>query len=68
MAKRINKYLYLWIVQGYYPYGKWEDIYIGEDKKDARLRLKEYRINESMYSHRMIYRRELNPEYTETKG
>lgn len=62
--KKINKYLYVWIVQGMYSsnYG-WEDVYTGEDYRDARARLKEYRENETNYPHRLIQRREPNPDY-----
>lgn len=62
MAK-INKYLYLFVVQGYYNYYGWEDVCQSEDRKESRANLKDYRINEPQYSHRMIKRRELNPEY-----
>ena len=63
---KINKWLYLWIVQGYYGahYG-WEDVYTGETWADAHDRLKEYRENETMYPHRLIERREPNPEYAQ---
>ena len=56
-----NKYLYLWVIQGYYDsqYG-WEDVDQSENYKDARNNLKLYRENETNYPHRMIQRRELN--------
>ena len=61
---KINKYEYLWIVQGYYgkQYG-WEDVYTAESYREARSILKDYRLNENEYPHRMIHRRELNPLY-----
>lgn len=63
-SKRINKYEYNWIVQQWTgrQYG-WEDVYTGEDRKDARARLREYRENQPEYPARMIQRRELNPDY-----
>lgn len=64
----INKYLYMWIVQGYYaPYG-WEDLTQSESHKETRARLREYRENEPQYPHRMIQRREPNPEWEGTQG
>ena len=59
--KRKNKYLYLWVIQGWYgsQYG-WEDVDQSENWRDARDSLKSYRENETNYSHRMIQRRELN--------
>lgn len=62
--KKVNKYLYLWIVQGNYGdlYG-WEDLTAEDTYKEARMQLKAYRENEPEYRHRLIHRRELNPEY-----
>jgi len=62
---KVNKWLYLWIVQGHYgnQYG-WEDITASENYRSARDNLKDYRANEPGVAHRMIQRRELNPEYT----
>lgn len=62
MAKRINKYLYLWVVQGLY-HTNWEDVTAEETYSEGRQRLKEYRENEPQYLHRIIQRRELNPEW-----
>ena len=58
---KVNKYLYLWIVQGHYgsQYG-WEDLCASENYKEARANLKDYRVNELGVAHRMIQRRELN--------
>lgn len=39
-------------VQGNYGHG-WEDVYTAETRKDARERLKEYRLNEPQYPHRL---------------
>lgn len=62
--KKVNKYLYLWVVQGHYAAGYgWEDLTQSESYKEARADLKDYRINETNYPHRMIHRREPNPEY-----
>jgi hypothetical protein len=61
--KRVNKYLYLLVIQGNYGQG-WEDLCDYEKYKEARADFKEYRISESRYAaHRIIRRRELNPEY-----
>lgn len=64
--KRINKFIYLWVIQGRYPgpYG-WEDVAASECYKEARADLKAYRENEPQYPHRMIRRCEPNPNYTE---
>lgn len=61
--KRVNKYLYLFVIQG--NYGEyWEDLAVYDSYKDARKDFREYRIAESRYArHRIIQRRELNPEY-----
>ena len=61
---RINKYLYLWVVQSYYGdlYG-WEDVTAEDTYTEGRARLREYRENEPQYPHRMIHRREPNPKY-----
>lgn len=53
-----NKYLYLYVVQGFYN-GTWEDETQTESQKEARQYLKEYRQNMPQYAHRIIYRREL---------
>ena len=61
--KRINKYLYLFVVQGDYGYG-WEDLTASESYKSAIADLRAYRKNDSYATgHRIIKRRELNPEY-----
>ena len=59
MGKK-NKYLYLYVIQGNYGCG-WEDVTAEESWKEARTRLKEYRVNEPEYAHRQIERRELRP-------
>jgi hypothetical protein len=60
-----NKYEYLFIIQGLYGAGYgWEDVTAEESSKEARARLREYRENEPEYPHRMIRRREPNPNYT----
>lgn len=64
-TKRINKYIYNnYTIQGYYDsYYGWEDIYHAENHQDAKDRLKEYRKNEPGFSHRIVNRRECNPEW-----
>ena len=61
---RKNKYLYQFVVQGYYGtrYG-WEDLCQSESWKEARADFRSYRENETQYPHRLIERREPNPEY-----
>jgi hypothetical protein len=59
---RVNKYLYLWVVQGNYGHG-WEDINDPESWKEARAHLKETRASKGHpYPSRMVERRVLNPE------
>jgi len=58
--KKRNKYLYLFVVQGFYGYG-WEDLTQSENRTEARDNLKDYRNNEPG-PHRLINRRELNTE------
>ena len=60
---RTTKYLYLYVVQGYYGnlYG-WEDLTQSENYTEARADLRDYNDNELQYSHRMIKRREINKE------
>ena len=61
--KRINKYLYLFVVQGNYGYG-WEDLTASESYKAAIADLRAYRKNDNYaVGHRLVKRRELNPEY-----
>ena len=61
--KRINKYLYLFVAQGDYGYG-YEDLTASESYKAAIADLRAYRKNDShAVGHRIIKRRELNPEY-----
>ena len=59
-----NKYLYVWVVQGYYTGNyKWEDISQSESYREARQDLKDYNANEQAYPHRLIWRKELNSEF-----
>ena len=61
--KRKNKYVYVWVVQGYYGHGYgWEDLTQSESWREAKADLKAYRENESQYQHRLIQKRELNTE------
>lgn len=53
----VNKYTYLWIVQGFYQ--GWEDLCASEMWREANLDLKAYRENERG-AFRLIQRRELN--------
>ena len=45
-----------YIIQGDYGQG-WEDVTAESTRKECKERLKEYRQNEPMYSHRMIVKR-----------
>jgi hypothetical protein len=57
--KRANKYLYCYVVQGFYD--RWEDLCCSESRKEARDNLKDYRINAPYTAYyRIIYRRILN--------
>lgn len=63
-SSKPNKYLYLWYIQGNYGAGLgWDDLAGYETWRELRDDLKEYRLAEPQYSHRVIRRRELNPEY-----
>ena len=63
MKKKVNKYVYLYVVQGYYGYG-WEDLCASENILEARSDYRDYRFNECGVPHRIIHRRELNPACT----
>ena len=61
----MNKYCYLYVLQGDYGYGDgWEDLTAEESWMEIKERRKEYRDND-VYVHRLrvIHRREPNPEY-----
>lgn len=60
-APRINKFLYLYILQGFYAQG-WEDLTASEERAEVRANLKEYRDNERGI-YRIIKRTEPNPEH-----
>ena len=62
--KKINKYNYLFVTQGNYGQG-WEDIDQSESRRDLVVNYRLYRDEEPGYSHRIIRRRELNPDYTD---
>lgn len=57
MARKIKKWLYLYVVQGYYGYG-WGDLVTHENRIDALNDYKWYEQNEQ-YPHRIIKRRTL---------
>ena len=64
--KKVNKYLYLFIVQGYYgSLYEWEDLTASESYREARQDLRDYSDNEWMYSHRIINRRIPNSDYND---
>ena len=64
---RINKYLYAWVIQGKYGAYGWEDVSEYDSGKEALSDYKAYREAEPQYRHRMIRRREHNPEYQEAQ-
>lgn len=57
MAKKHNKYVYLYVLQGYYGYG-WDTS--SENYHEIRQDYRDYRDNEPSYAHRVIQRRVLN--------
>lgn len=59
---KINKYIYLWVVQGYYYPVGWEDVTQSENWAEAHDNLRIYRY-EKQTGFRIIKRRELNPEW-----
>jgi len=60
-APRINKFLYLYVLQGFYGQG-WEDLTASENRAEVRDNLKDYRDNERG-AYRIIKRTEANPEH-----
>lgn len=56
--KKTNKYIYLYVLQGFYGYG-WDDLTASENYSEIREDLKAYRENEHG-KYRIIQRRELN--------
>ena len=50
---KINKWVYLWVVQGDYGQG-WEDLTQCETRRWASLDLRSYEDNDTDYHHRMI--------------
>ena len=59
MKKKQNKYDYIKVIQTNCGYG-WEDSTAAKTLKEAKGFLKDYRLNQPQYSHRIISRRELN--------
>jgi len=55
----MNKYQYLYVIQGNYGMG-WEDLTYEDTRRDAKRMLRDYDVNETQYPHRMIQRRVLN--------
>ena len=56
---RVNKYLYLFVLQANYGYGHgFEDLCASESRREVRANLREYRENEGG-NYRIIERREL---------
>ena len=66
-----NKYIYLAVLQGNYGYG-WDDLcqydrHDPEQMAELKPDWRAYRENEPQYAHRIIHRRELNPNYKPKK-
>lgn len=53
----MNKYTYLYVLQGYYAHG-WEDLTASEKKSEVRANRREYQENEGG-TYRIIQRREV---------
>jgi hypothetical protein len=63
-TKRINKFIYLYVLQSNYGYGHgFEDIDASEKYCDMIASKKCYRENEGG-NYRIIQRREINPNFT----
>lgn len=62
---KVNKYLYVFVVQANYGYGHgWEDLTESESYRCAVADLRAYRENDyHACGHRLIKRRVFNPEY-----
>lgn len=54
----MNKYTYLFVLQGRYGFG-WEDLTAATTRKEIRGYLRDYRVNEGG-EYRIIQRREVN--------
>jgi len=68
MARKQPKYIYLKVLQGCYDGSSWDDLVFAEEKsykemKEFRDDVRAYRENEPQYPHRVVRRREANPEY-----
>jgi hypothetical protein len=57
----MNKYIYLYVLQGAYGCG-WEDLTASESLKETKQNKKEYQDNERG-KYRIISRRDINPLY-----
>ena len=58
-SKRVSKTELIHVVQGNYGYGQgWEDLTAEDNRKEALVRLREYRANEAGVPFRLIRRRE----------
>jgi len=60
---KVNKYIYLWVLQGDYGYGQgFEDLTASENFHDVRNDRKAYRLNDDQVRRlRIVQRREPNP-------
>ncbi len=62
----MNKYSYLYVLQGNYGYGHgWEDLTAEESRKEIRDRRREYVENEPGTPLRVIRRRERNEAFAQ---
>lgn len=66
MKNRVNKWEWIYVVQGYYQGTGWEDLCAApmtrEGRKESSEDLKAYREN-APGAYRRIRRRQLNPEF-----
>jgi hypothetical protein len=62
IMSRTSKYLYLYVVQGFY--NGWEDLTAESTRTEARCRHREYYVNDTDTAFRVIRRREPNPAWT----
>ena len=65
---RVTKYKYLKVLQGCYDGSNWDDLVAADERdlqecQEFRADVKAYRENEPGTPHRVVHRRELNPEW-----
>jgi hypothetical protein len=64
LTRTATKYLYSYVVQGYYaPAYGWEDLGEHDTKQAAQGELLDYLTNEPEFRHRVVTRRTANPDW-----